>query len=181
MQPHAYRDLVATYIDRNFGSQGLVVYTEISLGRTIIGKNRRIDVFVLRERDQTAFAIECKYQKVSGTADEKIPYALQDLEALWMPGCLAYAGTGWSPGVLHTLRGSRAALLCDPDPETFARSNETMELDHALAAVFGLWGYVLPTERRFSGSRQLALSLKTSLARALPKPDLPDTGSDSAG
>jgi hypothetical protein len=54
VQPHAYRDLIAAYVDRNFGSQGLVVYTEVSLGRTIIGKNRRIDVFVLRERDQTA-------------------------------------------------------------------------------------------------------------------------------
>src|SRR5689334_19849097 len=86
VQAHDYRDLVATYIDRNFGSQGLAVFTEVSLGRTIIGKSRRIDVFVLRERDQMAFAIECKYQKVSGTADEKIPYALQDLEALWIPG-----------------------------------------------------------------------------------------------
>ena len=32
----------------------------------------------------------------------------QDLEALWVPGCLAYAGKGWSRGVLHTLEGSRS-------------------------------------------------------------------------
>lgn len=180
MQPHAYRDLIAAYVDRNFGSQGLVVYTEVSLGRTIIGKNRRIDVFVLRERDQTALAIECKYQQVSGTADEKIPYALQDLEALWIPGCVVYAGKGWSHGVLHTLRGSRRALFCDPDPNTLGRSNDTMELDHALAAVFGLWGYVIARERRFGGSRQLGLPLK-AIARAVPKPEVPDAGSGQAG
>jgi hypothetical protein len=175
--PHAYRDLVATYIDRHFGVRGLAVYTEVSFGRTIIGKNRRIDILVLRESDQTAFAIECKYQRVSGTADEKIPYALLDLEALWIPGCLVYAGTGWSSGVLHTLRGSRAALFCDPDPLTLVRSNDTMELDHALAAVFGLWGYVIPHERRFSSSRQLALPLK-GLVRAVPKPE-PAAGGQS--
>ncbi len=62
----------------------MVIYTEVSLGKTIIGKNRRIDVFLLREAHQRALAIECKFQNVSGTADEKIPYALQDLEALWI-------------------------------------------------------------------------------------------------
>ena len=72
-------------------------------------------MFVLRKSDQRALAIECKYQEVQGTTDEKIPYALQDLEALWFPGCLVYAGTGWSKGVLHTLEGSRRAVHCLPD------------------------------------------------------------------
>lgn len=114
MKPHDYRDAVATYIDRVFGSRSLTVYTEVSLGKTIIGKNRRIDVFVLRESDQRALAIECKFQSVSGTADEKIPYALSDLEALWISGCLVYGGAGWSEGVLHTLRGSKRAVYCMP-------------------------------------------------------------------
>jgi hypothetical protein len=114
VKAHEYRDAVATYIDRVFGSRGLTVYTEVSVGKTIIGKNRRIDVFVLRERDQRALALGCKFQNVSGTADEKIPYALQDLEALWIPGCLVYGGNGWSEGVLHTLRGSKRAVYCMP-------------------------------------------------------------------
>ena len=73
------------------------------------------DVFVVREADQRAIAIECKYQGAQGTVDEKIPYALQDLEALWIPGLLVYAGGGWSRGVLHTLEGSRRAAYCLPD------------------------------------------------------------------
>ena len=119
MKPHDYRDLIAAYIDANFSSHGVVVYTEVSLGKTIIGKNRKLDVLALRKADQRALAIETKYQQVPGTTDEKIPYALLDLEALWIPGCLVYAGEGWSEGVLHTLQGDPAApSTVYPDVQT---------------------------------------------------------------
>lgn len=145
-----YRNSIAAYVYRNFASAGLAVYTEISLGKTIIGKDRYVDVFVVRQSDQRALAIECKYQDVKGTTDEKIPYALQDLEALRVTGCLVYAGTGWSPGVLHTLAASPLAAYCLPDPLTAARTAETRELDHFVAATFGLWDLVLPITRRYS-------------------------------
>ncbi len=154
MTGNQYRDLIAGYIDRVFGDhvvgdRGVVVYTEVALGKTIIGKDRQIDVFVTRELDQRAIAIECKYQDAQGTVDEKIPYALLDLEALWIPGCLVYAGSGWSKGVLHTLEGSRRAAYCLPDAATLARRKDTRELDHILAATFGLWDLVIPASRRF--------------------------------
>src|SRR5690606_2024265 len=136
-------------IDRNFGPLGLAVYVEVSLGKTIIGKDRRIDIFVVRQLDQQALAIECKVQDVQGTTDEKIPYALQDLAAMRVPGCLVYAGGGWSAGVLHTLAASPLAAYCLPDPEALGRSPETRELDHVLAATFGLWEQVLPPSRRY--------------------------------
>jgi hypothetical protein len=157
VKPHEYRDLIAAYIDVNYGPRGVVVYTEVSLGKTIIGKNRKLDVFALRKADQRALALEAKYQEVQGTTDEKIPYALQDLEALWIPGCLVYAGPGWSKGVLHTLEGSRRAVYCLPERTELARTNATRELDHILAAVFGLWDQVIPEERLFSKSPQLSL------------------------
>ena len=108
MTGNQYRDLIASYIHHNYGPHGLVVYVEITLGKTVIGKDRYIDVFVIRPDDRKAIAIECKYQDSMGTVDEKIPYALQDLEALWVPGCLVYAGKGWSRGVLHSLEASAA-------------------------------------------------------------------------
>jgi hypothetical protein len=138
----------------------VVVYTEVSLGKTIIGKNRKLDIFALRRSDQRALALETKYQEVPGTTDEKIPYALQDLEALWIPGCLVYAGQGWSKGVLHTLEGSRRAVHCLPERPDLDRTNATRELDHVLAAVFGLWDQVIPAERLFSNGLQLSLGLK---------------------
>ena len=142
MTGNQYRDLVASYIHTAYASHGLVVYLEVALGKTVIGKDRFIDVFVVRPEDRKALAIECKYQDSLGTVDEKIPYALADLEALWVPGVLVYAGKGWSRGVLHTLEGSRLASYCLP-------GKVTRELDHVLAAIFGLWDVVLPASKRF--------------------------------
>jgi hypothetical protein len=149
MTGHGYRDLIAEYIHHQYGDHGLVVYREVNLGKTIIGKDRQIDVFVHRPLDQKVIAIECKYQDVPGTADEKIPYALLDLAALWVPGCLAYAGHGWSRGVLHQLEGSRLAAHCMPDRPDLARGKATRELDYILAATFGLWEQILPSGKRF--------------------------------
>ena len=148
MTGNGYRDLIASYILHNYGAHGLDVYLEVSLGKTIIGKDRCIDVFVVRPSDRKAIAIECKYQDSLGTVDEKIPYALQDLEALWVPGVLVYAGTGWSKGVQHVLEASRLACSCWPDPVSLARSKQTRELDHILAATFGLWDLVLPASKK---------------------------------
>ena len=149
MTGHQYRDLIASYIVRNYGAYGLVVYVEVSLGKTVIGKDRCIDVFVIRPDDRKAIAIECKYQDSMGTVDEKIPYALQDLEALWVPGCLVYAGKGWSRGVLHSLEASRLAAYCMPEHDKLHKTKMTRELDHMLASVFGFWDLVLPASKRF--------------------------------
>jgi len=149
MTGNGYRDLIASYIHHNYAPYGLDVFVEISLGKTIIGKDRYIDIFVVRPEDRKAIAIECKYQDSQGTVDEKIPYALADLEALWMPGLLVYAGTGWSKGVMHSLEASKLAAYCLPDPASFARGRETRELDHILATVFGFWELVLPPSKRF--------------------------------
>jgi hypothetical protein len=144
-----YRDLIAAYLLSNFEADGLVIYTEVSLGKTIIGKDRKVDVFVVHRPTRRSIAIECKFQGSQGTVDEKIPYALGDLEAMRVPGCLAYAGDGWSRGILHTLEASRLAAYCLPRAG-FARGAETRELDHVIAATFGLWERIIPERRRFA-------------------------------
>jgi hypothetical protein len=135
----AYADLVAAYVSRRFACRSLKVYREISVGKTIIGKNRRIDVFCVCEATNKAFAIECKFQEVEGTVDEKIPYAIDDLQALPMAGCIAYAGRGFSPGVLHMLEASPHAAYCLPVHGQAESTLETRELDHLLATHFGWW------------------------------------------
>jgi hypothetical protein len=134
-----YANLVAAYLSRRFGPRGLKVYREIRVGKSIIGKNRCIDVFCVGDADRKAFAIECKFQDSPGTVDEKIPYALDDLAALPMAGCIAYAGKGFSEGVLHMLGAAPRAAYCLPLDGQAESSAETRELDHMLATHFGWW------------------------------------------
>lgn len=142
-----YANLIASYISKRFGDRNLNVYREIRVGKTIIGKNRCIDVFCVRAVDNKAFAIECKFQDTAGTVDEKIPYALDDLRALPMAGCIAYAGRGFSEGVLHMLRASPHAAFCLPHLNQFVSSADTQELDHLLCAHFGWWDVLVGTKR----------------------------------
>jgi hypothetical protein len=134
-----YADLVAAYVSTRFASRALKVYREVGVGKTVIGKNRRIDVFCVCEPTNKAFAIECKFQDSEGTVDEKIPYALDDLQALPMAGCIAYAGKGFSQGVMYMLEASPHAAYCLPEPGQTDPSPETRELDHLLATHFGWW------------------------------------------
>ena len=134
-----YSSLVGSYVAGRFGDRGLKVYREVRIGKSIIGKNRCVDVFAVCERDNKAFAIECKFQESVGTVDEKIPYALDDLRALPMAGCVAYAGKGFSEGVLHMLRASPHAAYCSPLTAQSHSTADTRELDHLLAMHFGWW------------------------------------------
>jgi hypothetical protein len=156
----AYADLVAAYLARRFAGRALKVYREISVGKTIIGKNRRIDVFCVCEASNKAFAIECKYQESEGTVDEKVPYALDDLQALPMAGCIAYAGRGFSAGVQHMLEASPHAAYCLPSHGQTECTSETRELDHLLATHFGWWDVLvankMPVNPDASGPRAQA-------------------------
>jgi hypothetical protein len=148
-----YANLVASYIVHNFGARGVDVYREVFLGKTIIGKNRRIDILVLERATGIAIAVECKYQDSLGTVDEKIPYTLQDMDAMGMPVCVAYAGTGFSQGILHMLAAAPKAAYCWPDPVTLAPSDSTREVDVALAMTFRWWDLVIRGRAPFAISR----------------------------
>ena len=142
-----YANLVASYVARRFETRTLRVYREVKVGKTIIGKNRCIDIFCVTDDGRDAFAIECKFQDSQGTVDEKIPYALDDLRALPMAGCIAYAGQGFSPGVLHMLAASPHAAFCLPLPGQAWPTSETRELDHMLAVHFRWWDVLVENKK----------------------------------
>lgn len=148
MKGHEYADLVAAYLTRNYSARGLIIYREVSLGKSIIGKNRRIDVFAMHESTSRALAVECKYQQTGGTADEKLPYTLSDLSAMHVPAFAVYAGGGFSEGVLHMLRASEIAAYCLPTAE-LSPGPSTLELDHVIAMTFGWWDAVLRQKKPF--------------------------------
>ena len=138
-----YADRVAAYIATRFGPRGLKVYREVRVGKTIIGKDRSVDIFCVSEEGQKAFAIECKFQDSQGSVDEKIPYALEDVRSLAMSGCVAYGGSGFSPGVLHMLAASPHAAYCMPENGQAMSTSDTRELDHVLAVHFGWWDVIV--------------------------------------
>jgi len=149
MTGNEYADLIASYLVKNFSGRGVTVYREVSLGKTIIGKNRHVDIFVLEANSDHALAIECKYQDSSGTVDEKIPYAIQDMEAMGLPVCLAYAGGGFSDGILHMLAGCPIAAACLPTP-SLEPTRETRELDVAVAMAFKWWDVAVQNKKPFT-------------------------------
>jgi hypothetical protein len=171
-----YADLIASYILANFGARGLVVYREVPMGKTIIGKNRHVDILVVHAESSTALAIECKYQDTFGTVDEKIPYAIEDMRAMGVPVCLAYAGSGFSQGILHMLAACPIAAQCAPRA-TLERSRETRELDIAIALAFRFWELVVAHKKPFELSPvPVALSAEPA---APPEPE-PAPGRASA-
>jgi len=142
-----YANVVASYLSKRFADRGLKVYREVRVGKTIIGKDRCVDIFCVSGDSQRAFAIECKFQDSQGTVDEKIPYALDDVRALPMAGCIAYAGQGFSAGVLHMLAASPHAAYCQPLVDQAATTTDTRELDHALATHFGWWDVLVENKQ----------------------------------
>lgn len=164
MTGNEYRKLIGHYLAATYGPRGLEVYEEVNLGTSIIGKQRRIDLFVIGP-DKRALVVECKYQDSAGTADEKIPYALDDMAALRLPGVLAYAGAGFSPGVLHLLQGSEFGAYCLPDASRLepiprragAMDSGTWQFDHVIAQTFQFWDIVLAGKRPLTPQKQLAL------------------------
>lgn len=159
MTGNEYRKRIASYLFAAYWDRGIQVYEEVNVGTSIIGKQRRVDLFLLLPGERKALALECKYQDTAGTADEKIPYTLQDLAALRMPSVLAYAGVGFSEGVLHLLQSSELAAYCLPDdslkplPRRNGESIDsgTWQLDHALAMAFGWWDILVANRTPLEG------------------------------
>lgn len=75
---------------------GLEVYPQHRSGTRIWGRNRRIDIMLRDPEQRLRLGIECKYQGVSGSAEEKIPATIQDIEAWAMRGVVVIHGEGFS-------------------------------------------------------------------------------------
>lgn len=82
---------------------GLDYRRRLTVGKTIYGKDREVDVLFRDARNGNRLAVEAKYQRVTGTADEKLPYAVLNLATLPLPGVIVYGGGGFHQGALHWL------------------------------------------------------------------------------
>src|SRR6266581_8329793 len=75
---------------------GLETRQEYKVARRIWGAERRIDVILKNPANAKTLGIECKFQGGGGSAEEKIPATIQDIEAWPIPGLVVFAGEGFT-------------------------------------------------------------------------------------
>ncbi|MBI1320553.1 MAG: hypothetical protein GC168_16640 [Candidatus Hydrogenedens sp.] len=99
---------------------GLKVETQVKVGRRIWGAVRKIDVVLKDPTTRVSLGIECKFQKSSGTAEEKIHATIRDMEAWPIRGIVVYSGPGFSENMKAFLLSTGKAVDLD-DLNTWLR------------------------------------------------------------
>ena len=69
---------------------------QVRVARRIWGAVRKIDVVITHPQTRKTLGVECKYQAVPGTAEEKIPSVIKDISAWPIPGLVVFAGEGFT-------------------------------------------------------------------------------------
>lgn len=107
------RDKVATLA----GELGLDVRTEVKVGRRLWGAVRSIDVVLTRKETGKTLGIECKYQGIGGSAEEKVPATIQDIAAWPIPGLVVFGGDGFSTNMVAFFHATgKAVSLSELEP-----------------------------------------------------------------
>jgi hypothetical protein len=91
----------------------LEVHKQFELGRRLWGAKRLIDVVLIHKQTRKALGIECKVQNVGGTAEEKLPATILDIESWPMSGLIVFAGVGFSPNMKAYLLSTGKAVEYD--------------------------------------------------------------------
>jgi len=89
---------------------GLEVRQQFRVARRIWGALRRIDVVLIDPQTRKTLGVECKYQAVGGTAEEKIPATIQDIDAWPIPGIVVFSGDGFTQNMKSYLISTGKAI-----------------------------------------------------------------------
>jgi hypothetical protein len=92
---------------------GLDVNIEVIVGRRIWGAKRRIDVVMKHTETRVSLGVECKYQGGKGSAEEKIPATIEDIQAWPIRGIVVYSGEGFSSNMVSYLLSTGRAVELD--------------------------------------------------------------------
>jgi hypothetical protein len=89
---------------------GLEATEQVRVARRIWGAKRHIDVVLTHPQTRKTLGIECKFQSVGGTAEEKIPSTIQDIAAWPIPGIVVFAGSGFTENMKAFLLSTGKAV-----------------------------------------------------------------------
>lgn len=96
---------------------GLESRQQVRVARRIWGAIRHIDVVLTHPQTRKTLGVECKYQSVTGTAEEKIPSVITDIAAWPIPGLVVFAGAGFTDNMkLFLISTGKAVEFPDLDP-----------------------------------------------------------------
>jgi len=95
----------------------LDVAVEYSVGRRLWGAKRKIDVVLKSPTSGKILGVECKGQRKSGTAEEKIPTTIQDIKAWPIEGIVVFSGEGFTTNMRsYLISTGKAVALEDLEP-----------------------------------------------------------------
>lgn len=98
-------------------SLGLETRQQVRVARRIWGAIRHIDVVLTHPQTRKTLGIECKFQGVPGTAEEKIPSVINDIAAWPIPGLVVFAGQGFTDNMrLFLIATGKAVELVELRP-----------------------------------------------------------------
>ena len=83
---------------------------QVRVARRIWGAERFIDVVLTHPQSRKTLGIECKFQGVRGTAEEKIPATIKDIEAWPIQGLVVFAGEGFTENMRSFLISTGKAI-----------------------------------------------------------------------
>jgi hypothetical protein len=89
---------------------GLEPMEQVRVARRIWGAERFIDVVLIHPQTRKTLGIECKFQGVRGTAEEKVPAIIKDIEAWPIPGLVVFAGEGFTENMRSFLIATGKAV-----------------------------------------------------------------------
>lgn len=92
---------------------GLDHQQQVKVGRRLWGAVRNIDVVLTEPNSRLRLGVECKFQGTTGTAEEKIPAILTDIDAWPIRGIVVIGGKGFSPNMRFYLISSGKAVLVE--------------------------------------------------------------------
>jgi PD-(D/E)XK nuclease superfamily domain len=90
---------------------------QFKVARRLWGAVRHIDVVLRNRENGKTLGVECKYQGVGGTAEEKVPTTIQDIDAWPIEGIVVFSGDGFTGNMRsYLISTGRAVELCDLEP-----------------------------------------------------------------
>lgn len=100
-------------VEELVSSLGLQARRQVKVGRRLWGSVRHIDVVATDPNSRKSLGLECKFQGGGGSAEEKLPGLVHDIEAWPIPGLVVFEGPGFSDNMRIYLYSTGKAVAFD--------------------------------------------------------------------